>query len=121
MHLRYTTMKRSGYDDADPDPNPDWAMRDETFATIEERDFIHMEFQPIPALVSRADRGHWQRYHGQAFDEAEWELVPEMWNHEHCEVCREHIEPGMTYWASSLDTFLCDRCYDRYLRPPGVV
>ena len=54
----YTTMMRSGYDDADPDPNPDWGMRDEKFATIEERDFVHKEFQPIPALVSRANRGH---------------------------------------------------------------
>ena len=47
--------------------------------------------------------------------------MPETWDHEHCEVCYEHIEPGMTYWASSRDTFVCDRCYDHYLRPSGAV
>src|SRR5688572_14969313 len=113
-------MKRSGYDDADPDPDPDWALRDEKFATIEERDFVRKEFLPIPALVSRLNRRHRRRYNGQPFDEAEWELVPETWDHEHCEVCFEHIMPGMTYWESGRDTLLCDRCYDRYLRPPGV-
>ena len=108
-------MTRSGYPDTEPDPAPDWEHRDKVFAAIEERDFAHKTFHPIPALRSRADPGRWTRYHGQTFDAGEWELVEGMWDHEHCEVCFAHIEPGMTYWASSRDTFLCDCCYDRYL------
>jgi hypothetical protein len=113
-------MTRSGYDEPEPDHNPDWVLRDEKFATIDRRDFVQVTFQPIPALASRTNPGHWRRYHGQPFDEAEWELVEGMWDHEHCDVCFAHIEPGMTYWSSKNDTFLCDMCYDRYLQAPGI-
>jgi hypothetical protein len=106
-------MTRSGYDE--PDIEPDWSQRDEMFAKMDRRDFKRATFKPIPALVSRGNRGSWTRYYGQAFDDTEWELVPDMWDHEHCELCFAHIEPGMTYWNSRNDTFLCDRCYDHYL------
>lgn len=106
-------MIRSGYDE--PDPNPDWVLRDEEFARIESRDFVQQAFQPISALVCRTDRGIWRRYGGEPFDKTQWELVAGMWDHEHCQVCHAHIEPGMTYWAARKNTVLCDMCYDRYL------
>ena len=107
-----------GYDE--PDPISDWTICDEKFATIEGRDFVQKVFQPISALVKRDHPGYWRRYAGRPFDEAGWKLVPEVWDHEHCDVCFARVAPGMTYWASSDNTFLCDMCYDRYLRPPGV-
>jgi hypothetical protein len=91
-------MKRSGYDE--PDPISDWTICDEKFATIK------------AALVKRDHPGYWRRHAGRPFDQAEWKLVPEMWDHEHCDVCLARVAPGMTYWASSDNTFLCDMCYD---------
>lgn len=57
-------------------PTPIGGCAVRRFAAIEERNFVHMEFQPIPAVVPRINPGHWRWYDEEPSDEAEWELVP---------------------------------------------
>lgn len=43
-------------------------------------------------------------------------IVPEGWDHEHCEICNSHIDPGDKYFHHAEDNaFLCVSCYEKYV------
>jgi hypothetical protein len=42
-------------------------------------------------------------------------LVPSGWGHEHCELCREHIDAGMFGYCDSDERWMCEKCYERYV------
>jgi hypothetical protein len=47
-------------------------------------------------------------------------LLPEGWDHEHCELCNFSIEPGMTAYVDEDDHYLCSKCYSAYRVPRSL-
>lgn len=43
--------------------------------------------------------------------------VPGGWDHEHCELCREHIAPGNFGYRDRENHWLCEHCYNKYMEP----
>jgi hypothetical protein len=41
-------------------------------------------------------------------------LIPGAWGHEHCELCKEHIDAGMFGYRDPDERWLCEHCYERY-------
>jgi len=41
--------------------------------------------------------------------------VPSGWDHEHCELCNEHIDAGMFGYCDSGERWMCEKCYERYV------
>ena len=82
---------------------------------ITDRAFVQLTFSPGPALVEKKPPpGHqaWREYIGQAFDPEEFDLVPNLWDHQHCIVCDFTINPGHTYWRNGQDLIVCDVCHE---------
>ncbi|HTP30785.1 MAG TPA: hypothetical protein VMJ75_01350 [Candidatus Acidoferrales bacterium] len=44
------------------------------------------------------------------------QLVPGGWDHEHCQLCREHINNGDFGYRDEDDHWLCESCYDKYVK-----
>lgn len=42
-------------------------------------------------------------------------LVPGGWGHEHCDLCKTHIDAGQFAYGDSGDRWLCEKCYERYV------
>jgi len=72
--------------------------------------------------LERADKkGHASR-HYPASDEASVSesgaiIVPGGWDHEHCELCRTHINPGYFGYRDLDDRWMCEACYKKYVEP----
>lgn len=44
-------------------------------------------------------------------------LVTGGWGHEHCTLCRAHIDPGDFGYRGPDHNWMCERCYRRYVTP----
>jgi hypothetical protein len=44
-------------------------------------------------------------------------LVPSGWGHEHCELCKEHIDAGIFGYCDPGGRWMCEKCYERYVVP----
>jgi len=44
-------------------------------------------------------------------------LVPGGWDHEHCELCEGHVDPGEIGFVDLGGHWLCRNCYERYVHP----
>ena len=78
------------------------------------RDFTSRLFTCKPAMVKKElVNGHreWTEYDPARFTPEEYEIVPGMWDHEHCAVCWQKIEEGDTYWENSHKDILCPACH----------
>ena len=42
-------------------------------------------------------------------------VVPNGWDHEHCELCNAHIDPGGTGYVDHSDHWVCAGCYTKYV------
>ena len=42
-------------------------------------------------------------------------LVSTGWSHEHCDLCRAHIESREFGYSDPKGTWVCERCYERYV------
>lgn len=72
--------------------------------------------------LSRADkRGSTERYapmpDGTLASGTAPQLVPGGWDHEHCQLCRRHINNGDFGYRDEDDHWLCENCYDKYVKP----
>ena len=45
----------------------------------------------------------------------ERQLVAGGWGHEHCDLCRTHIDSHQFGYCDSNDRWLCEKCYERYV------
>jgi hypothetical protein len=59
---------------------------------------------------------HLRRVTAQDLDDRELTIVPNGWDHEHCEFCNSHIDPGDLCRRDNMDRWVCVRCYDRYVK-----
>ena len=85
----------------------------ERIRQVSDRAFIELRFEPQSALVARQSEGgyrHVRLYDGEPFDESRFELVDRAWDHEHCFVCGDRIEPGMVYWLNQDAQCFCRVC-----------
>jgi len=77
------------------------------------RDFVRKVFSCEPAMVKRElEHGMrmWAKYDPATYTEKEYEIVPGMWDHEHCSVCWHKILEGKPFWQNSQDHILCVSC-----------
>lgn len=43
-------------------------------------------------------------------------VIPGGWDHEHCEICNAHIDPGdRHFYYAEFGAFLCVSCYEKYV------
>jgi hypothetical protein len=81
------------------------------------RDFTSHVFIPKAAMVSKQPvNGHrmWTEYDATKFTEEEYEIVPGMWDHEHCAICFADIREGDTYFQNSQRRILCPDCRAKF-------
>jgi hypothetical protein len=45
------------------------------------------------------------------------QIVHNGWDHEHCELCNAHIDPGDCCHRDTDDRWVCQTCYNRYVQP----
>jgi len=48
---------------------------------------------------------------------SEQRLIPGGWEHEHCDLCRSHIDAGESGYCDPGGRWLCDKCYERFVLP----
>jgi hypothetical protein len=88
------------------------------FSEIRDRAFVQRTFSTRSALVATEQvNGHrmTKDYHGGAYDESKFTLVPGTWDHEHCSVCWFKITNGFTYWENAKRIkILCDACHEAF-------
>lgn len=46
---------------------------------------------------------------------AEEQIVQRGWDHEHCELCNAHIDPGDNAYTNSDNLWVCLLCFDKYV------
>ncbi len=44
-------------------------------------------------------------------------IVPSVWDHEHCELCRAHIHAGEFGYCDLSEHWLCEECHRKYVVP----
>ncbi|HYM76702.1 MAG TPA: hypothetical protein VE377_12050 [Candidatus Dormibacteraeota bacterium] len=47
----------------------------------------------------------------------ETRLVPSGWDHEHCELCKAHIDAGTFGYCDPGERWMCKKCFERYIIP----
>jgi hypothetical protein len=77
-------------------------------------DFTSRVFTCKAAMVKKEPvNGHriWTEYDPATFSEEEYEIIPGMWDHEHCAVCWARIQESDQYWENSERQILCPKCH----------
>lgn len=80
-------------------------------------DFAERVFVPIAAMVKKEPvNGHrmWTQFDASRYDADEYDIVPGMWDHEHCCVCGKRIADGNRYWENSEAHILCPVCHAEF-------
>ena len=93
------------------------------FNEITDKYFVQETFRNYPALVAKEGVNgarKWTPYYGGDYDKDKFDVVNDMWDHEHCSLCFFTIKDGYTYWSNKRQVnMLCDECYDAFLRQGG--
>ena len=89
-----------------------------SFSEIKDSAFEQCTFFSHGALVSKEPVNGWRmwkEYDGEPYDQTKFDLVEEMWDHEHCSVCYFTIRDDFTYWQNAgRIQLLCDACYETF-------
>ena len=89
-----------------------------TWDEIVDKTFSQSIFHSYPALVCKElVNGHrmWKPYDGKEYDKDKYDLVKDIWDHEHCSICNFKILDGHTYWFNKKRIrILCDECHDYF-------
>jgi len=107
----------AGIPSGTPDPDRDWSQEyyRTSLEAIRDFTFTRFVFHSKPALVARHAKDgwrKWQEYQGQSYDPDVYELRENAWDHQHCYVCTDDINPGMSYWENSEEgRTVCDVCH----------
>lgn len=110
---------------------PEWIWEKATFRALDAfgRRFESDEVQIVDGQevrewveITKGEQGEKGRYYpvypGKplCFDVGgETGLVKGGWDHEHCELCNEHIEPGETGYFDRGDHWVCEKCFVAYV------
>lgn len=58
----------------------------------------------------------WREYDPDEYTKEQYELVPDLWDHEHCAICSKRIVRGEPYFENSQRHILCPDCHSDFLR-----
>ena len=109
---------KNGNRSGDPAIDRNAAYYRRTWKETIDKTFRQTVFHPCPALVQKElVNGHrmWQPYEDGDYDKAKYDVVEDMWDHEHCSICNFRIIAGHTYWLNERRVrLLCDECYDHF-------
>ncbi len=72
-----------------------------------------------PALIDKSG-GTIRSYIGQQFDEKYFDLVPDGWTHDHCEICNIEISDGENAYQSEDNDWVCEDCFNDFLEPDNI-
>ena len=112
--MTMNNMYRSG--DPTIDRSDDYYQQ--TWVETIDKSFSQTVFIPYPALLCKEPvNGYrsWKPYNGSEYNKYKYELVKDMWDHEHCSICNFKITEGNTYWFNEGRVrLLCDECYEYY-------
>jgi hypothetical protein len=61
------------------------------------------------------DSGGEGRYYPPSDENSARWLVPQGWDHEHCEICNAHVDAETFGYCDPNDNWLCEKCYERYV------
>jgi hypothetical protein len=85
--------------------------------------FVHKVFSLQASLEAiEPDPSGWIEviaYDGKDYDREKYRLIEAGWDHDHCYVCWQRIEPGDVDWANETPGVcpdLCESCYDELQR-----
>ena len=72
--------------------------------------------------LERADkRGHTSRHYPAQEQSSSADSTPQFvsggWDHEHCDLCKAHINPGNYGYRDPDDRWMCESCYEKYVKP----
>jgi hypothetical protein len=75
-------------------------------------------WKPIPALIDKNGKTS-RPFIGQQFDPNYFDLVPNGWDHDHCEICTQKISDKEAWgdiegYNSGLD-WICKQCYGLFM------
>jgi hypothetical protein len=51
---------------------------------------------------------------------ADAQVVASGWDHEHCELCNAHIDPGDNAYKNTDGLWVCLRCFENYVNPKNL-
>jgi len=71
--------------------------------------------------LERADKkGHESRYYPAQDQGSTGHSAQEVsggWDHEHCDLCKTHINAGVFGYRDPDDRWMCESCYEKYVKP----
>jgi hypothetical protein len=78
------------------------------------------EWLPSAALFPISGSDASAKYHGQSFDPAEFRLVEDGWDHDHCPFCHITVsdrayDGGITEGYTDGYNWVCPKCYRQHL------
>jgi hypothetical protein len=94
-----------------------WMVTDPSYAWQE------LVFVPSDAVTISAEGGDGRRLRGlrkakpEDLHDPELHIVQNGWDHEHCELCNTHIDPGDCCYCDATNHWVCRRCYHQYVQP----
>ena len=69
-----------------------------------------------PTGVSRGQSRHYPATDQALPVRSGTRLVPSGWGHEHCELCKAHIDAGMFGYCDPGKSWMCEKCYERFVK-----
>jgi hypothetical protein len=96
----------------------------ETIDYLRQLNWTHKVWQPTPALIDKSS-GLSRQFVGQRFDPHYFDLIPDGWTHDHCEICTQRLtnipdygEPN-GYEAENGD-WICTNCFNLFITPTDI-
>jgi hypothetical protein len=68
-----------------------------------------------PVDRGRGASRHYPASNQSSPPEPESRLVPGGWSHEHCDLCKNHIDAGEFGYRDPAERWMCEKCYERYV------
>lgn len=86
--------------------------------------WTHKYYRAEPAMAEKRG-GTLRPYLGQQFDENYFDIVPDGWSHDHCEICYARIsddvdEEDENEGYFSEGSWLCTFCYFSFVKPDDL-
>jgi hypothetical protein len=100
-----------------------WRLADirENIAWAKTKKWTRAKWKPRAALVGKLSKTK-REYYGQAYNPQDSDLIPEGWNHDHCEICcwtlhfTDKEADGIGYASETFRQWLCSECYDLFVK-----
>jgi hypothetical protein len=77
-------------------------------------------FAALDAFVEPAETPGWRKWSAATPEDknrTDGKIAPGGWDHEHCEICWTHIDPGDDGYKNEPNNWVCVKCFERYVAP----